>query len=352
MKRLLSALAATGTAITLAACGGSQPTKPVTPVTTSVNGHACNPKDATIQCFTPHGIAAPLSPSAASSVTAYGVDFGWSCAVSAARNFGVSYLSYDASKDWTRSCIATFHAQHKTTLAVWEAGASDATGGASLGRAQVQTAIAELNALGAGPRQPIIMAIDCDCAGASLVGYFQGANSANGSHPVEAYGGYDQLNYLYGRHLIGHANWQTLAWSGGRWLPATIAPLEQYAVGSSTDSDRALAAYYGQWPYNPPKSKPIVPRCYRSHWPQPNTPANLRLCNQVRKHDSYLGLIIKHQDGYLTVTNGNIASLDRQIAQLEAQRGSDLSRHTAELRARDAAAGSLAADLKTYGFTG
>jgi hypothetical protein len=37
------------------------------------------------------------------------------------------------------------------------------------------------------------------------------------------------------------------------WPPASIAPLEQYQLGSSVDLDRALAANYGQWPYTPPK---------------------------------------------------------------------------------------------------
>jgi hypothetical protein len=181
------------------------------------------------------------------TVRGYGVDFAWSCPVSSARNFGISYLSYTASKDWTRSCIRRFHAADKATVATFEAGGCDPTKGYSLGYSQAKLAARELAALGAPNNQPFTMSVDCNVAGWRLVPYFRGANAAE-PHRVNAFGGYYELRYLYQRHLLGHFNWQTYAWSSGRWLPATVAPLEQYLNTIPFDYDRAVASNYGQWP--------------------------------------------------------------------------------------------------------
>jgi hypothetical protein len=337
MRRALVALAAACAAIGLTACGGTPvkhpPPKP--PLRTQAAGHPCNPRDAVMQCYLPAS-KGPVSNPLSSFSALQGIDFAWGgsapCTVSQARSFGDSYVSTDSSKNWTRSCIDAYHHAGKATAAVWEAGANDAQGGSSLGASQTRQAISELNALGAGPRQPVVLAIDCDCAGSSLISYFQGANSANGAHPIEAYGGYYQLLYLSQHHLIGHANWQTYAWSSGHWLPASIAPLEQYQNGSQIDLDRAIAPYYGQWPYKPPKPPAPSIRCFHKGWPSPAS--DKALCLKVRAQDAAQGKQITREQAFLKVSQQNITSLQAKLnpilgklSAIEKRAASELAKH-------------------------
>lgn len=208
--------------------------------------HLCTPKNTVMQCFR-GGPPRAAEASAPSAVGGYGVDFAWSCPVNSARNFGASYLSETPSKNWTRSCLKEFHDRGKATVAVYEDGGCDATGGYSLGYSDAKRAAAQLKALGAPHRQPFDLAVDCDVAGSRLVQYFRGADAAEGGR-VNAFGGYYTLLYLYRRHLVGDLNWQTYGWSAGHWLPASIAPLEQYDNHYAMDDDRAIATEYGQWP--------------------------------------------------------------------------------------------------------
>lgn len=103
-----------------------------------------------------------------------------------------------------------------------------------------------------------------------------------------------------------------------------------------------------------PSPQPVVHkvRCYHHGWAQPRTKANEALCNRVRKHDSFLGVVVKHEDSFLAVTNGNVATTKRQIAALEKRLSVENGRKTAETKRRDTAYGQLQADLKKYGFTG
>jgi hypothetical protein len=207
--------------------------------------HRCRPHDAILQCGLPSAPVAHVS--SAPPATGYGVDFAYSCPRSSAKSFGASYLSRTPSKNWTRSCVNAFHAAGKGTVAVYEDGGCDATKGYSLGYSDAKLAAKELAALGAPPHQPFDLAVDCDVAGSRLVQYFRGADAAEGSR-VNAFGGYYTILYLYKRHLVGHLNWQTYGWSAGHWLPARIAPLEQYDNHYAMDDDRAIAINYGQWP--------------------------------------------------------------------------------------------------------
>lgn len=208
--------------------------------------HLCTPENTVMQCT----LTSPPKASVASAPRAlggYGVDFAWSCPEQDAKNFGASYLGPDPSKNWTRSCVHWFHSEGKATVAVFEAGGCDATGSYSLGYSNAKLAAQQLAALGAPAGQPFTLAVDCDVAGSRLVQYFRGADAAEHSR-VNAFGGYYTILYLYKRHLVGHLNWQTYGWSAGHWLPASIAPLEQYNNHTSMDDDRAIALNYGQWP--------------------------------------------------------------------------------------------------------
>lgn len=189
----------------------------------------------------------------------WGLDFGWS-GVSAAlakangATFGASYFSADASKNWTKALVDSYHAAGLKTVGVWETTATRATQGYAAGQADARSAKAQAAAVG-NTNRPIDFAIDCECTGPSVLPYFQGAHSILGNR-TNAYGDYDALLYLSQHGAVGTENWQTYAWSGGRWLPNTIAPLEQYLNGAAFDHDRANAAAYGQWPYSPSKPQP------------------------------------------------------------------------------------------------
>jgi hypothetical protein len=206
----------------------------------------CTPENTIMECFRPAPVAA-LASAPPAPPTAHGVDFAYSCPVSSARDFGASYLSPTTSKNWTRSCVNKFHAAGKGTVAVFEAGGCDATKGYSLGYSDAKLAARQLAALGAPAHQPFDMAVDCDVAGSRLVQYFRGADAAEPGR-INAFGGYWTVLYLYKRHLVGNLNWQTYGWSAGHWLPASIAPLEQYDNHYFMDDDRAIAEDYGQWP--------------------------------------------------------------------------------------------------------
>jgi len=239
------------TALTLAAAtpaGTASATRPLRSVVVNGVTHVCTARNAVIQCNLP-----PASPRAAQASSAppavggYGVDFAWSCPVQSAQDFGASYLSRTPSKNWTRSCVNQFHDAGKATVAVYEDGGCDATGSYSLGYSDAKRAASQLAALGAPRGQPFDLAVDCNVAGSRLVQYFRGADAAEG-HQVNAFGGYYTILYLYKRHLVGDLNFQTYGWSAGHWLPARIAPLEQYNNHIAMDDDRAIAINYGQWP--------------------------------------------------------------------------------------------------------
>lgn len=200
------------------------------------------------------GISAPRLPGLEPGQT-FGVDFGWSgvsaaTAKSLGARFGASYFSNDASKNWTRALVNSYHAAGLGTVAVWETSANRAEGTRTDGVADANAAKAQAAAVG-NTSDPIEFAVDCDCAGASLLAYFQGVHSVLGARD-DAYGGHDQVLFLYQHKVVGNENWQTYAWSSlngvTQWLPASIAPLEQYLNGSAFDNDRALLPNYGQWP--------------------------------------------------------------------------------------------------------
>jgi hypothetical protein len=165
--------------------------------------------------------------------------------------FGASYFSFDSSKGWTqrRGLVAEYHRGGIATVGVWETTAERAGQGCGAGSADARQAARQAAAVGNKTR-PIDFAIDFDATGGQVAAYFRCAHSVLGDR-TNAYGGYSPLQYLCTHRLVGHQNWQTYAWSGGRWLPASCAPLEQWLNGSAVDYDRAIAKDYGQWPYVP-----------------------------------------------------------------------------------------------------
>lgn len=211
------------------------------------------------------GLPRPSGNLGAAKPVAFGVDYGWgnitaAKAKSMRLGFVASYLSPDPSKNFTAAEVAAFHAAGIKTVDVWESTATRATGGFAAGVADARVARAQAAALGNHSR-PVLFAIDCDCSGSQITGYFRGARSVLGSR-VDAYGGYSQVAFLALQRLVGAENWQTYAWSDGRWLPGSVAPLEQYLNGSVFDEDRAIRVPYGEFPWTAPKppSRPVVTR--------------------------------------------------------------------------------------------
>ena len=186
----------------------------------------------------------------ASNAYAYGIDFGWR-AVSArsAQNMGAqfaaSYLSTDASKNWTLAMITAYHALGLGTVCVWETSAKRALAGYRAGRTDALAALRQERALELPPQLPIYFAVDFDETpgqAGPVASYFRGVNSVLGVNRTGAYGGYWTISRLFNSGLIGFG-WQTSAWSDGLWDPR--AQLEQYAYHSAYDWDRATTSAYG-----------------------------------------------------------------------------------------------------------
>jgi len=236
MRRLLGS-ATLLVALAIAGCGGTWPVQAAA---------RCTPNDVTMQCVL--STQPPLRSVPRTTTGLYGVDFAWggprSCGAMRAigAHFAIGYLSYDPSKNLGPSLSVAFHRCGIPTVVGWETSATRAESGYAAGVADAHAAASQAAADG---NTNIWFAIDFDANGPEVLSYFQGVHSVLGAR-AGAYGGYRPLLYLYQHGVVGHHNFQTYAWSGGAWLPASIAPLEQYLNGSSYDNDRAIAADYGQ----------------------------------------------------------------------------------------------------------
>lgn len=242
MKRVFAPVAV---ALIVAACGGSP-----------ANHHAQPSTCRTMNCVL-KSVPAPAQQFGLSP--AVGLDFAWTkAAPSEVGRFGASYASHDISKGWSASLISAYHRAGKGTVAVFEDSATNALGGCAAGTRDAQFAEGQLNSWGY-QRAHFDMAVDFDASPAQIAGpvyqYFRCANHAE-SGLVGAYGDYYVIRYLCPRGVI-HKSWQTYAWSGNLWQPASCAPLEQYLNGLSFDHDRAIAGDYGQFPTPKPPKSPL-----------------------------------------------------------------------------------------------
>lgn len=242
----------------LAGCGGGHH------VTIKV-AHPCNTGDYAMNCVTPK-TSHIVSPRVA--VIANGIDFAWSCPSPSGRNFGASYLSLDASKNWTRGCVNAWHAAGAKTVAVWESSSTRAQDGFAAGQTDARAAAAQASALGEPSNRPIFFAVDFDTSGFSgpvsfpiptittIYSYFRGVDSVLGVNRTGGYGGITTIGGLFNQRLIGYG-WQAYAWSHGQW--DSRAQLRQVLNSSSVDYDQAVDVDYGQWPYVP---APVLPVCF------------------------------------------------------------------------------------------
>lgn len=255
-------LAALGVVLLLAGCGGSHKTTVAHPgPLQTVSGHACAPGNQAMQCVLSQ-LPGPPRTFSLSPVLVRGVDFAWggprSCTAmrGLGASFGASYFSYDTSgKNWTPGLVGAFHACGIATVGVWETTANRATQGFAAGRSDALAARSQAAAVG-NTNRPIFFAIDCDCTGGQVAGYFDGVRSILPVQRIGAYGGIRPIGFLFDTHRIAYG-WQTYAWSGGAW--DRRACLEQYLNGNAFDYDRAICRDYGQWPApKPPGPSPQV----------------------------------------------------------------------------------------------
>lgn len=202
----------------------------------------------------------PTAPLAARSVGrvvghkanaySYGIDFGWkTVSARAARamgaRFAASYLSTDASKNWSTALINSYHAAGLATVCVWETTARRALAGYAAGQADASSAFSQERALGVPTWKPIYFAVDFNETAAqssAVASYFRGVDAVLGVGRVGGYGTYWTVDRLFNAGLV-HFGWQTSAWSGGRWDPR--AQLQQYAYRDAFDWDRAVSPTYG-----------------------------------------------------------------------------------------------------------
>lgn len=186
----------------------------------------------------------------AAGTYAYGIDFGWrTVSAKSARNvgsrFAASYLSLDASKNWTRTMLNNFHAAGLGTVCVWETTATRALAGYAAGETDARLALGQEAALGVPTSKPIYFAVDFDEApgqAGAVASYFRGVDAVLGVSRVGGYGGYWTVSRLFNAGVI-RFGWQTSAWSGGHWDPR--AQLQQYAYRNAYDWDRAMTSAFG-----------------------------------------------------------------------------------------------------------
>lgn len=241
-------LAALAVALLVAGCGQSHATPKPPPV-----AH-CEPADYAMQCVQ---AAAPVSGAlqALAPPVARGIDFAWGPPSAAWMRsqgyaFGASYLSYDPSKDWSRSLVDSFAARGIARVFVWETSATRALGGCGAGESDARAARSMAAPFHA---RVIYFAVDFELSRTATVeSYFRCTARVLGVTHTGAYGGYTTIKALFDSHLIRYG-WQTSAWSGGR-LDGR-AQLYQYLNGSAFDYDRALAADYGQTPFTAVKRR-------------------------------------------------------------------------------------------------
>ena len=100
---------------------------------------------------------------------------------------------------------------------IFESTASRAAQGWDAGVADANTAVEQLEAVGAPTDQVIYFTIDFDAAEdvqGAINDYFRGAASVVGVDRVGCYGGFWPLSRVFNRRLTRYG-WQTLGWSGG-----------------------------------------------------------------------------------------------------------------------------------------
>jgi Rv2525c-like, glycoside hydrolase-like domain len=136
------------------------------------------------------------------------------------------------------------------------ANAEGSAGGLRLGFSEgarwARTADAWFRSCGMPPDRPIYFSVDFDTTSGDwdeLDAAMDGAASVISRERVGVYGEYSIINHFVGnRKAVWY--WETYAWSGGQWHPASH--LQQYhngvtIDGADCDLNRAMQSDFGQW---------------------------------------------------------------------------------------------------------
>lgn len=205
-----------------------------------------------------------------------GIDESWGYADPAeARRAGVQvvsgYLSNDPSKNWNAGKVKAYHAAGIAVLLNWEAQAGAPLNGAGQGRADATEAVRQARALFAavgsrpGNRPVIYFSCDRDINSGQFpvidAYYLAAAGVCHAAgFGVGCYGEADLVHHLAVAGITD-AEWQTLAWSGGRVDPAADfyqSSINNTVGGASVDFDEVIhPSQLGAWwpatsPYNQP----------------------------------------------------------------------------------------------------
>lgn len=157
------------------------------------------------------------------------------------------YLSWDASKNATPAKVAAYHAEGIGVLLNWESQAGAPLKGGNQGMADANEAVRLAQALGAPKGTIVYFSCDRDVNQSqwpTIDAYYRAAKAvcAKAEYGLGCYGEADLAAHLAGAGITD-AEWQTVAWSGGRVDPA--ADFYQTGVngklgGASVDFDRII----------------------------------------------------------------------------------------------------------------
>jgi Domain of unknown function (DUF1906) len=157
------------------------------------------------------------------------------------------YFSTDPSKNLTAAEVRDYHAAGLGIVTVWETTTARATQGYQAGIDDANLAEGQRKTVGLPADHVHHFAVDMDTDWASVEPYFQGVEAVIGKPRTGCYGG---RRVIEGAHAAGIKYlWQTVAWSGGVWLPyATIRQPYGTTLNGAADYDTAETPDFGQYP--------------------------------------------------------------------------------------------------------
>lgn len=166
--------------------------------------------------------------------------------------FVVRYIDSGSGKDLTHAEARQLSSAGLDLAVCRETTAERLLAGYQGGREDAPAALAAAHAAGMPKGRPVYYVADFDAQGAQLEAiaeYLRGAVHATSWHEVGLYGGRRAIAHAAGLNRCRYY-WQTLAWSGGVWVPHAQLrqiQIERLVAGVRVDLDRAVAADFGQW---------------------------------------------------------------------------------------------------------
>lgn len=179
--------------------------------------------------------------------------------------FVVRYVSTTGNaKNLTVAEARSYLAAGLGVVVVFERDAERPFGGASVGRIDGMSALAQVTALGLPTRCPVYAAVDSDVTAGQMrdvLAYLRAFGAAVAPHPLGVYGGYAVIDAVVDAGVARYL-WQAGAWSQGKRHPA--AQLRQRigtvtVDGVAVDVDDALVSDFGAWRTGIPEEDGMTP---------------------------------------------------------------------------------------------